>query len=69
MTEHLVLDTSWSAVPGTGKEIHDCLNAGWSAYVWWYIRGHRCSQHVGFACSTSLHGNKGTMTSFTPYPR
>jgi glucuronoarabinoxylan endo-1,4-beta-xylanase len=20
------------------KEIHDCMNAGWAAYVWWYIR-------------------------------
>ncbi len=37
MTEHLVLDTSWSAVLATGKEIHDCLNAGMNAYVWWYI--------------------------------
>jgi glucuronoarabinoxylan endo-1,4-beta-xylanase len=37
MTEHLVLDTSWTAVLGTGKEIHDCMIAGWNAYVWWYI--------------------------------
>ena len=20
------------------KEIHDCMNVGWVAYVWWYIR-------------------------------
>jgi glucuronoarabinoxylan endo-1,4-beta-xylanase len=20
------------------KEIHDCMNSGWAAYVWWYIR-------------------------------
>jgi glucuronoarabinoxylan endo-1,4-beta-xylanase len=37
MTEHLVTDTSWSAVLGTAKEIHDCLNDGMSAYLWWYI--------------------------------
>jgi glucuronoarabinoxylan endo-1,4-beta-xylanase len=37
MTEHLELDTSWTAVLGTGREIHDCLNAGWNAYIWWYI--------------------------------
>ena len=37
MTEHLVLDTSWSAVLATGKEIHDCLSAGMNAYIWWYI--------------------------------
>lgn len=37
MTEHLVLDTTWSAVLATGREIHDCMNAGMNAYVWWYI--------------------------------
>lgn len=37
MTEHLDTDVSWDAVLGTGKEIHDCMNAGMSAYVWWYI--------------------------------
>ena len=37
MTEHLNTDTSWSAVLGTAKEIHDCMNAGMSAYIWWYI--------------------------------
>jgi len=37
MTEHLELDTSWTAVLATGKEIHDCMNAGMNAYVWWYI--------------------------------
>jgi glucuronoarabinoxylan endo-1,4-beta-xylanase len=36
MTEHLVLDTSWTAALATGKEIHDCMNAGMNAYVWWY---------------------------------
>jgi glucuronoarabinoxylan endo-1,4-beta-xylanase len=37
MTEHLVLDTMWTAVLGTGTEIHDCMIAGWNAYIWWYI--------------------------------
>jgi glucuronoarabinoxylan endo-1,4-beta-xylanase len=37
MTEHLVLDTSWTAVLATGKEINDCMLAGMNAYIWWYI--------------------------------
>lgn len=37
MTEHLVLDTTWTAVLATGKEINDCMNVGMSAYIWWYI--------------------------------
>jgi glucuronoarabinoxylan endo-1,4-beta-xylanase len=37
MTEHLVLDTTWAAVLGTGREIHDCMIAGMNAYVWWYL--------------------------------
>lgn len=36
MTEHLDTDTSWNAVLMTGKEISDCMKAGWNAYVWWY---------------------------------
>ncbi|MDZ7724124.1 MAG: FlgD immunoglobulin-like domain containing protein [candidate division KSB1 bacterium] len=37
MTEHLDTDTSWGHVLATGKEINDCMNAGMSAYLWWYI--------------------------------
>jgi glucuronoarabinoxylan endo-1,4-beta-xylanase len=37
MTEHLVLDTTWTAVLATGKEINDCMTVGMSAYIWWYI--------------------------------
>jgi glucuronoarabinoxylan endo-1,4-beta-xylanase len=37
MTEHLVLDTTWAEVLGTGMEIHNCMNAGMNAYVWWYL--------------------------------
>ncbi len=37
MTEHLDTDMSWSHVLATGKEINDCMAAGMSAYIWWYI--------------------------------
>ncbi len=37
MTEHLDLDASWTGALATAKEINDCVNAGMSAYVWWYI--------------------------------
>jgi glucuronoarabinoxylan endo-1,4-beta-xylanase len=37
MTEHLDTDVSWANVLATGKEINDCMNAGMSAYIWWYI--------------------------------
>lgn len=37
MTEHLDTDTSWAKVLATGKEINDCMFAGMSAYIWWYI--------------------------------
>jgi glucuronoarabinoxylan endo-1,4-beta-xylanase len=36
MTEYLDLDTSWTAVLGTGKQISDCMKAGMNAYVTWY---------------------------------
>jgi glucuronoarabinoxylan endo-1,4-beta-xylanase len=37
MTEHLDTTSSWNAGLLTGKEISDCMKAGWNAYVWWYI--------------------------------
>lgn len=37
MTEHLELTTDWAGALATGKEIHDCMVAGMSAYIWWYI--------------------------------
>ncbi|MDM7924682.1 MAG: T9SS type A sorting domain-containing protein [bacterium] len=37
MTEYLDTDTTWTKVLATGKQIHDCMNAGMNAYVWWYI--------------------------------
>jgi O-glycosyl hydrolase len=42
MTEHYtnssVSGDDWPNAMTAAKEIHDCMNAGWSAYVWWYIR-------------------------------
>ncbi len=38
MTEHLENNTDWSGALQTGKEIHDCMMAAMSAYVWWYTR-------------------------------
>jgi glucuronoarabinoxylan endo-1,4-beta-xylanase len=40
MTEHIT-DTNdantWSGAMNTAKEIHNCMVAGYSMYVWWYI--------------------------------
>jgi len=42
MTEHYtnssVSGNDWTNAMNAAKEIHDCMNAGWNAYVWWYIR-------------------------------
>jgi glucuronoarabinoxylan endo-1,4-beta-xylanase len=42
MTEHYtnssISGNDWNNAMTAAKEIHDCMNAGWSAYVWWYIR-------------------------------
>lgn len=42
MTEHYtnssVSGNDWSNAMTAAKEIHDCMNVGWNAYVWWYIR-------------------------------
>jgi len=42
MTEHHLDDGSsgdaWPLALDVGKEIHDCMTANFSAYVWWYIR-------------------------------
>jgi len=42
MTEHYVNSSvsgnDWATAMSAAKEIHDCMNVGWSAYVWWYIR-------------------------------
>lgn len=42
MTEHYtnssVSGNDWNNAMTAAKEIHDCMNAGWAAYTWWYIR-------------------------------
>lgn len=42
MTEHYVdSDTNgndWNKSMNVAKELHDCMNAGYSMYVWWYIK-------------------------------
>jgi O-glycosyl hydrolase len=42
MTEHYtnssVSGNDWANAMIAAKEIHDCMNVGWSAYIWWYIR-------------------------------
>jgi O-glycosyl hydrolase len=41
MTEHITDTNSandWSGAMNTAKEIHNCMNAGYSMYMWWYIR-------------------------------
>lgn len=41
MTEHYTNTNdanNWTDALGVAKEIHDCMNAGYSMYVWWYIR-------------------------------
>lgn len=63
MTEYLDLDTSWTHVLATGKQINDCMSAGMNAYIWWYIvryygpiredgtvmkRGYAMSQYARF---------------------
>lgn len=42
MTEHYtnssISGNDWNNAMTAAKEIHDCMTAGWAAYVWWYIR-------------------------------
>ena len=42
MTEHYtnssISGDDWTNAMNAAKEIHDCMNAGYAAYVWWYIR-------------------------------
>lgn len=37
MTEHLVLETSWSDNLATASDMNNCMLSGMSAYIWWYI--------------------------------
>jgi glucuronoarabinoxylan endo-1,4-beta-xylanase len=42
MTEHYTNSTisgnDWPNAMTAAKEMSDCMNSGWAAYVWWYIR-------------------------------
>ncbi|MBN2444987.1 MAG: hypothetical protein JXJ04_26770 [Spirochaetales bacterium] len=42
MTEHYVDSNTngndWNKSMNVAKELHDCMNAGYSMYVWWYIK-------------------------------
>lgn len=42
MTEHYINSNisgnDWTNAMNAAKEIYDCMNAGWGAYIWWYIR-------------------------------
>ena len=42
MTEHYTSSSipadAWPQALDVGKEIHDCMAANFSAYIWWYIR-------------------------------
>lgn len=41
MTEHYTNSNDandWAGALGVAKEVHNCMNAGYSMYVWWYIR-------------------------------
>jgi glucuronoarabinoxylan endo-1,4-beta-xylanase len=42
MTEHYtnssISGNDWGNAMTAAKEIHDCMNVGYAAYVWWYIR-------------------------------
>jgi len=45
MTEHLLntksdyyFDSTWPAAMTVAKEIHDCMNADFNAYIWWYLK-------------------------------
>ena len=45
MTEHLMnthgnysYDSTWRAAMSVAKEIHECMSAGFNAYIWWYLK-------------------------------
>jgi O-glycosyl hydrolase len=45
MTEHLLntqsdyyFDSTWPPAMTLAKEIHDCMNVGFNAYIWWYLK-------------------------------
>jgi glucuronoarabinoxylan endo-1,4-beta-xylanase len=37
-TNSSISGNDWGNAMIAAKSIHDCMNSGWAAYVWWYIR-------------------------------
>jgi glucuronoarabinoxylan endo-1,4-beta-xylanase len=51
MTEHYTNTedgNGWIGALGVAKELHDCMNAGYSMYVWWYM-----SRYYGLISETA----------------
>jgi glucuronoarabinoxylan endo-1,4-beta-xylanase len=61
MTEHLTNDDifpmPWSEALAVGTEINDCMTAGMSAYIWWYI-----VRFYGPISDGDHNGAKGSVT-------
>jgi len=61
MTEHLtnnnIFPMPWSEALAVGTEINDCMNAGMSAYIWWYI-----VRFYGPISDGEYNGSKGEVT-------
>ncbi len=62
MTEHLTGETSqsndWTTVVPVASEMHNVLNAGMSAYIWWYLVRY----YGPMSDETGIAGPKGTIT-------
>lgn len=61
MTEHLtnnnIFPMPWSEAMAVGTEINNCMNAGMSAYIWWYI-----VRFYGPISDGEHNGSKGEVT-------
>ena len=69
MTEHYTDSKNsandWPVALHVGKEIHDCMTANFSAYVWWYIR-----RAYGLITEDSNVSKRGyVMSQFTKFVR
>jgi O-glycosyl hydrolase len=68
MTEHYTDPhnaNDWPVALHVGKEIHDCMTANFSAYVWWYIR-----RAYGLITEDSNVSKRGyVMSQFTKFIR
>lgn len=69
MTEHYISSTtsanSWPDALGIGKEIMTCMNDGFNAYTWWYIR-----RSYGLLTEDGLVSKQGyVMSHFSKFVR